>query len=243
MSCAQKKETIQARFDVDFLQYAEYQPYYFVAAHSFPKVPIISDAEPDIAQPMEWCLIPHWAKSEEKAEQVRKYTYNARAETIFEKPSFRDAINKNRCLVISDGWFEWHLHTNGSKYPYYIQLKDKEPFAMAGIWSEWTYGDTMKRTFSIVTTEANPMMARIHNSGKRMPVILPREKEKTWIDRSLPRSEIEKIMMPFDEGQMIAHTVSKLVSTPNARKNVPEVIREHRFIELEPETTTQTTLF
>jgi putative SOS response-associated peptidase YedK len=231
MSCAQKKETIQTRFDAEFLQYYEYQPYYFTAASSYPQVPIISDAEPGAIQPMEWSLVPHWANSQEKAEQIRKFTYNARADTIFEKPSFRTAIMKSRCLVISDGWFEWQ-HVGGKKYPYYIQLADKGPFAMAGIWSEWRFGDDTRRTFSIVTTEANPMMAEIHNSGKRMPVILPREKERTWLERGLPRAEIERLMAPFDESKMMAHTLSRLVSTPNAAKNVPDAIVPHSYPEI-----------
>ncbi len=240
MSCAQKKETIQTRFDADFLQYAEYQPYYFTAASSYPRAPIISDSEPRNIQPMEWGLIPHWAKTPEKAEDVRKHTYNARDDTIFEKPSFRDAILRNRCLVIADGYFEWHHHQNGRKYPYHIRLKNHEPFAMAGIWSEWKHGDISKRTFSIVTTEANPMMARIHNSAKRMPVMLPPEKERTWLDRTLPKSEITKLMRPYDESQMEAFTVSKLVSTPGAEKNVAEAVAPFEYAEL---SSTQATLF
>ncbi len=240
MSCAQKKETIQTRFDAEFLQYAEYQPYHFTAASSHPAVPVISDAEPRTVQPMEWGLIPHWARSPEKAEEVRKHTYNARDDTVFEKASFRDAILRNRCLVIADGYFEWHHHANGKKYPYYIRLIGGGPFAMAGIWSEWKHGDAAKRTFSIVTTEANPMMARIHNSGKRLPVILPREKERTWLERGLPRADIVKLMKPYDEKLMDAFTVSRLVSTPGAEKNVPEAIQPFEYSEL---SSAQTTLF
>lgn len=240
MSYAKGRETIQTRFEVDFLQYGEYQPHYYVSAHSFPEVPIITDKEPDRAQPMEWCLIPHWVKSPEKAEEVRKHTYNARDDTIFEKPSFRDAIMKSRCLVLADGFFEWQHHSNGRKYPYYIQLENREPFAMAGIWSEWKYGDVAKRTFSIVTTEANPMMARIHNSAKRMPVILPKVVERRWLDPTLPKNEIIRLMKPFDENLMIAHTVSKLISTPGAEKNAPEAIAPFDYSELG---STQATLF
>ena len=238
MSCAKQKETIQTRFEADFLQYAEYQPYYFVQASSNPNVPIISDREPSRIQPMEWCLIPHWAKTPEKAESIRKHTYNARDDTIFEKPSFRDAIMKNRCLVIADGYFEWHHHANGRKYPYYIQLENGEPFAMAGIWSEWKYGDMAKRTFAIVTTEANPMMARIHNSAKRMPVILPKAVERRWLEPTLPKNEIIRLMKPLDEKLMKAHTVPKMAQ--GADRNVPEAIKAFSYPEME---SSQTTLF
>lgn len=241
MSCAQKKEAIQSRFDAELVGGYDYEPYYFTAAGSFPQVPIVSDAEPRAIQPMEWSLIPHWAQSEEKALQIRKFTYNARDDSIFDKPSFRDAILRNRCLVIADGWFEWHQRA-GRKYPYYIQLSDGQPFAMAGIWSEWKLGGLAKRTFSIVTTEANPMMAEIHNSKKRMPVILPQEKERTWLDRTLPRPEIAKLMRPCDERLMKAHTVSKLVSTPGADKDVPEAIAPFEYPEL-ASAASQTTLF
>jgi putative SOS response-associated peptidase YedK len=190
---------------------------------------------------MEWGLIPHWAQSEEKALQIKRYTYNARDDTVFEKPSFRDAILRNRCLVIADGWFEWH-HRGGRKYPYYIQLADGKPFAMAGIWSEWKFSGRSWHTFSIVTTEANPMMAEIHNSKMRMPVILPPERERTWLDRTLPRQEIAKLMRPYDEKLMRAHTVSKLVSTPGADKNVPAATEPFSYPELSGRGS-QTTLF
>jgi len=231
MSCAQKKETIQTRFEVDFLQYSEYRPYYFTSAHSFPQVPVITDSEPKKVQGLEWCLIPHWARSEDKALDIRKKTYNARDDTIFEKPSFRDAILKNRCLVIADGYFEWH-HANGKKYPYYIQLKDRGLFAMAGLWSDWKLGDIRKKTFAIVTTEANPMMARIHNSAKRMPVILPPGSEREWIAPGLSKAEIQAMMKPLDQDLMDAHTVSRLISQPKAEKNVPEAIAPFDYKEL-----------
>jgi putative SOS response-associated peptidase YedK len=240
MSCAQKKETIQTRFEADFLQYFEYQPYYFTQASSYPRIPIISDREPDKVQPMEWCLIPHWTRSPEKAEEIRRHTYNARDDTIFEKPSFRDAIIKNRCLVIADGFFEWHHHPNGRKYPYYIQMKDGGPFAMAGIWSEWKLGDVSKKTFAIVTTDANPMMARIHNSAKRMPLVLPPAAERRWLDPTLPKTEILRLMRPFDEKLMRAHTVSRLISNASAEKNVPEAVAPFDYHDL---ASTQATLF
>lgn len=232
MSSAQNRETIQTRFEVDFLQYSEYQPYYFASAHSFPKAPVITDSEPKHVQGLEWCLIPNWARSEEKALDIRKKAYNARDDTVFEKPSFRDAILRNRCLVITDGFFEWHHHTNGRKYPYYIRLKSHEPFAMAGLWSDWKLGDIRKKTFAIVTTEANPMMARIHNSAKRMPVILPPGSEREWIAPGFSKGEIQALMRPLDQGLMEAHTVSRLISRPNAEKNVPEAIAPFGYKEL-----------
>ena len=148
---------------------------------AFPKTPVITNRDKSIIEHLQWGLIPFWAKND----SIRQYTLNARIETLSEKPSFRESI-KNRCLVIADGFYEWQwLDAKGkNKQKYLITLPDDELFSFAGLWSHWVNKETgeVVKSYTIVTTEANPLMSEIHNSKKRMPVILSRENESEWIN-------------------------------------------------------------
>ena len=145
-----------------------------------PKSPIIANASPYAIQQFSWGLIHFWAKDK----SIQKNTLNARIETIKELPSFRNAL-KNRCLVIVDGFFEWQwLNPKGkTKQQYMISLPSDDAFAFAGIHNEWTDKNTGEiiNSYSIVTTEADPFMAEIHNTKKRMPVILTTDNERDWL--------------------------------------------------------------
>ena len=112
---------------------------YHVNAFTFPRYPIITSS--DEVQVFNWGLIPFWVRSEEDATEIRKMTLNARADTIFEKPSFREPIMKKRCIVPSTGYFEWR-HEGANKIPYYIYVKDEPIFSMAGIYDRWLDKDT-----------------------------------------------------------------------------------------------------
>ena len=109
--------------------------------------------------------MPFWTKDEVAAERIRTQTLNARAETIHQKPSFRASIMTKRCLVLVDGFYEWR-EEGKKKYPYYISLASNDAFALAGIWDRWLNNSTgeVKDTFSIITTRANPLLERIHNT-------------------------------------------------------------------------------
>lgn len=137
-------------------------------------------------------------------------TLNARGETIFEKSSFRTAAKNNRCIIYVDGFYEHH-HYNKKTYPFYIYRKDKQPMALAGLWSEWKNPDTggTLNTFSIVTTNGNAMMAKIHNNPNleepRMPVILPTELEDKWlhsINDELDIKAIKELIREYPEDEL-----------------------------------------
>ncbi|NTW32470.1 MAG: SOS response-associated peptidase [Bacteroidetes bacterium] len=145
-----------------------------------PKTPVIASNNKSLIQHYQWGLIPNWAKDD----SIKQYTLNAKIETLNEKPAFKGVV-KNRCLIISDGFYEWQwLDPKGKhKQKYLITLPDNELFAFAGLWSEWTdkgSGEIIN-TYSIVTTEANEQMSVIHNSKKRMPVILNKDNELNWL--------------------------------------------------------------
>ena len=192
-------------------------------------IPIVRGTDTDKELVMvKWGLVPHWVKDVDQAGRIRFQTLNARSETIFEKPSYRDPIRSSRCLVLVDGFFEFRDY-RGVKYPYLIRLRSEEAFALAGVWETWND----LRTFSIVTTEANPLMAEIHNTKKRMPVILPRDLERDWIDPGIDTGRIQELMAPYDENDMKAHTVSRKLASRFEDTNVPDILKEVRYPELE----------
>lgn len=144
---------------------------------AFPETPVLLNRETSVIQPCSWGLLPGWAKSDFK----RANTLNARIETIAEKPSFRSYVN-NRCLVLVDGFYEWQwLDENGKDKQKYEIGVGGAPFALAGIWAERN-GIV---TYSIVTTAANELMAEIHNTKKRMPVVLTTDNEQYWLQGGL----------------------------------------------------------
>ena len=218
-------EEIKEGFDKDFGRV------YYIDAFSLPKIPVVTNQSPDNIQLLTWGLIPRWVKNNEKAQEIRTRTFNARAETLFEKPSFRVSVKDRRCLILADGFFEWR-EFQGKNYPYYIRMAHKEPFAIAGIWDIWKDNGDVLRTFSLVTTRANPLLEKIHNKKKRMPAILLKESEKMWLSEDATRDDIVKLLEPIDDRELEAYTVSKLVSARGAKKNVPEALKPHEYPEL-----------
>ena len=184
------KENIKRRFKADFAT-PWFQQQETINGFTFPKTPVIAHNQPSLIQPFTWGLIPFWSKDD----TIRQYTLNAKIETLAEKPSFKGAVN-NRCPVIADGFYEWQwLDPKGkNKQKYLITLPNDELFAFGGLWSEWVNKDTgeIMHTYSIVTTQANELMSEIHNSKKRMPVILKPENESDWLEGASTR-EFEKI--------------------------------------------------
>lgn len=226
--------SLQNRYHAVMEDLDEYEPVYHASAFSFPSWPVITDADPSHFNRCNWGLVPSWAKSREDADEIKKLTINARSESVFEKPSFRHSIQKKRCLIPSTGFFEWRSFQS-RKYPYFISLADAAIFSIAGIWDSWTDKRTgeIVSTFSLLTVAANPLMAKIHNEKKRMPVLLPAGREKRWLDNSLVKEEILALCVPFDENRMKAHTVGRLITSRARDPNVPEVSEAFTYPELE----------
>ncbi|MGW8316816.1 MAG: SOS response-associated peptidase [Bacteroidales bacterium] len=228
------RKAIEKRFSVDTSALYDFDFNYFYKAFSNPVIPVIDQQEPGAVKLSQWGLVPSWVSDREKAEQIRKGTYNARSESLAEKPSFREPLNRGRCLVIAHGFYEWQL-VNGVRIPWYIRLKNNEPFAFAGICDQWTDPDTgaSLHTFSIITTEANPLLARIHNTKKRMPVILSPGQEKKWIEGNDESGNSAggplQLLLPFNEDQLSAHTVSPLISKAGTDPGNPELILPYSY--------------
>jgi len=233
LSCNRTQKELEKRFGAKFAKPNLFSPIYYANGFEAPKIPVITNDNPFEIQMLTWGLIPRWVKDEEKAKEIRFKTLNARAESIFDKASFRTPIKDNRCLILTDGFFDWREY-KGKKYPYYVYLKSKEPFAFAGIWDKWLNPQTKQsiKTFSIITTVANEFVAQIHNIKKRMPVILSKHEERVWLE-NIDDQTIQSIMNPYEADKMEAHTISKLITARGVERNVPGLIEEFEYKELE----------
>jgi putative SOS response-associated peptidase YedK len=159
---------------------------------------------------LHWGLIPSWAKDRKMGSKL----INARAETVAEKPAFRSAFRKRRCLVVADGFYEWQQQENKKqKQPFYFRLSDGEPFAFAGLWEHWqdTTGEEIE-SCTLLTTEANDLMHPIHN---RMPVILEPKNYDLWLDSEATKPELlQPLLHPYPPEEMTAYPVSTAVNKP-----------------------------
>lgn len=169
------------------------------------------------AEHMRWGLIPSWAKDA----KIGYRMINARGETVAEKPSFRTALRKRRCLILADGFYEWQKLGGKQKRPMRITLKSDEPFAFAGLWETWKdpHGELVK-SCTIITTSANELLSPIHD---RMPVILPQEQESFWLDKDIEDPlALSSVIAPYSDSELEAFEVSPLVN--NTRNKGPEVM-------------------
>lgn len=200
-----KKEKLELAFKAEFYEGTQYEPKGAVNGFEHERVPIIMNDNPEQIALVRWGLIPTWATMEQ-AKEIQNKTLNARAETIIEKPAFRDSQSR-RCLVLVDGFYEWQ-HQNKSKVKHLIKLKEEENFALGGIWSYWKNplkANSYVRSFAILTVEANPMMALIHNTKKRMPLIIAKNDANEWLNPEA--KDLSHLIKPFDEKLMEAKVV------------------------------------
>ena len=186
----------------------DWQPRYNIApTQTIPA--IVATAKGDRHfKPFRWGLIPSWSKDP----AIGAKMINARSETVAEKPSFRSAFKQHRCLILANGFYEW-CKQSGKKQPFYFRLSDGSPFAFAGLWERWQApeGDVLE-TCTILTTEANPLVAQVH---ERMPVILPTDCYEQWLDPAFQQSEpLQALLRPYDAERMSTYPVSLSVNSP-----------------------------
>ncbi|MEO7793484.1 MAG: SOS response-associated peptidase [Thermoanaerobaculia bacterium] len=176
------------------------------------QVPIVRSAAAPAATRelalVQWGLVPHWAKDR----AIGNNLINARAETAAEKPSFRDAMKRRRCLIPADGFYEWQKLGKG-KQPFLLRLRDGSTFAFAGLWSQWKYPESgvPLETCAILTTTPNELTATVHD---RMPVILPPATWKRWLDDAPPSTPFTDLFVPYSADLMEGYPVSRVVNSP-----------------------------
>ena len=191
---------------------------YTFPAHFAPRFNI-APSQPILAIPNDnkhtadfflWGLIPSWAKDPSMGQRL----INARGETLAEKPSFRGSFKYKRCLILADGFYEWKSQPGSkTRIPHFIYMKDRQPFAFAGLWDEWHSPDGgLLRTAAIITVAPNELMAPIHD---RMPAILQPSDHGTWLDPAPGKSDqLLPLLKPFPANRMEAHPVGTLVNSP-----------------------------
>lgn len=172
------------------------------------EIPVVVNEEGNRLITCRWGLVPPWSKDP----SIGSRMINARAETLAEKPSFKEPLKKHRCLIVTDGFYEWKK-TDGGKVPVYITMKDGRPFGFAGLFSDWrpTEGEII-RTCTIVTSEPNELLEPIHN---RMPVIIKPDDRDIWLDPDEhDPSRLTPLLAPYPSGELDAWEVSKEVNSP-----------------------------
>jgi len=186
----------------------ELQPRYNIGPGQ--TAPVVVGADPRELKLMRWGLIPHWAKEE----KIGYRMINARADTLNSKPSFKGLLRKRRCLVLADGFYEWAKSKDMKvKTPFRYILKGGDPFAMAGLWTSWKAPDgSWLESYTIITTDSNELVSAVHD---RMPVILPEEKEGTWLDPGMTDPYVlAELLNPYPAGLMEGYEVSRRVNPP-----------------------------
>jgi len=186
---------------------------------------------------LRWGLVPFWAKEP----KVGYKMINARAETVAEKPAFRDALKTRRCLIVADGFYEWQPRADRPrKQPFHITRADGAPFAFAGLWASWHGdGDEALRTCTIITTAANERLTSIHD---RMPVMLPDQAaEEAWLDHATPAPLLSELLVPLPPRETVPRAVGPAVS--DARHDAPDCLDDAPPEQDEPASEPAPTLF
>ncbi|MDX9802291.1 MAG: SOS response-associated peptidase [Spirochaetia bacterium] len=223
IAIAKTAQQIASFYGINQAQIPPLPEYYAVSGFSSPEIPILyrsqsflPDASPEKrVDLMRWGLIPSWIKTSRDADGIIKKTLNARSETLSRLPSFRGSYRTKRCVVITDGFYEPH-HIEKQSFPFFIRKKDRGILSLAGLYALWSEPENPQHiyTFTIITTEANELLSKIHNQKKRMPVILPDDTGsiERWLDPGLPPDAIDEFLKkPGELEQLEAFPVSKVI--------------------------------
>lgn len=185
----------------------DWAPRYNIAPTQDVAVVVAGERGPRIGT-LRWGLVPYWAHDP----AIGNRLINARAESVADKPAFRDAFRSRRCLVLADGFYEWQRTAPGKpKIPVFVRLPDGRPFAFAGLWERWRPpGGEPLYTCTIITTDAAPAVRPVHD---RMPVILPPDRRRQWLDHDAKAADLLALLHPY-AGALDAYPVSTLVNSP-----------------------------
>lgn len=191
------------------------QPRYNIAPSQ--PIPVVKDAESKSVELYRWGLVPSWADDP----SIGSRMINARSETAHEKPSFRAAFKYRRCLILADGFFEWHVKEKGApKTPYLFKLKNDHPFTFAGLFEHWQSRDGGElHTCTILTCPPNTLVEDYHN---RMPVLLGEDARWAWLDPSADQGSLIKLLLPYPAEEMKCFAVSPEVNSP--QNDRPEIL-------------------
>lgn len=212
-----QEDELVERFDVSEVWFQPAPRYNIAPTQFIPAIIAVPDGRALTA--FRWGLVPHWAKDQKLAAKM----INARAETVADKAAYRTPLQRQRCLIPADGWYEWQQTARG-KQPYYFRRRDGGLFAFAGLWDEWRDPENPHseplRTCTVITGAANATAAPIHD---RMPVILTPEREAFWLDPVNHNTlELVSLLTPYPADEIETSPVSRLVNSPSV--DSPELI-------------------
>ncbi|MGV0024668.1 SOS response-associated peptidase [Phormidesmis priestleyi] len=215
-------EAIAEAFDLADLP--NWTPRYNIAPTQFIPAILTGESGDRTFKTLRWGLIPSWAKDPAMGARL----INARSETVTEKPSFRSAFKKRRCLIVADGFYEWQKN-QGKKQPFYFRLKTGQPFGFAGLWEQWQppEGD-LWQTCTILTTDANSLLSQVHD---RMPVMLHPEDYDRWLDpQNQDTDALQSLLRPYESEAMVSYAVSPIVNSPtHDQQDCVEAIAETKL--------------
>ncbi len=225
------REELEKKFGTEFIDPRDYTPSYYYHAHSLPELPVAGYFNNEFnIRLLKWGLIPEWVRGEDKAREIRYMTFNARAESIATKPSFKYSFKKRRCIIPVRGFFEWQERNTG-KVPWYIHLPGLEIMMLAGLYDTWRnpVDGSAVNTFTIITTGANKLLSEIHNTKKRMPLILQEEKAGQWLRPQTGEKDMDEILQPYPDDGLEAHTISPLINNKRVNRNTPDIIEPYSY--------------
>ena len=224
----QIEKELRLQLPAKFKPSSDFEPYYHLNGFTYGNLQIIKMDDQSTIHSAKWGLIPDWATHNPDVFRKKSNTLNARSESIFEKASYKDSAENKRCLILADGFFEPH-HENGQAIPYFCyQPSTEHPegdlFLFAGLYNDL---DENNFTATILTTEANPFFAEIHNKGKRMPLILDAHYFEDWLDTGISDQDVNEIIATgTTKKEFKAHPVSRDFYKKGIDTNKPYIIEE-----------------
>lgn len=225
--CYHASVASKVKFEIELPQYQlvyDFEdPIYHVSSFTRPFMPVTTNDKPDVIDSAQWKLLPFWVKTEEEAKKYAN-TCNAESESIFEKASYKNYIGKSRGLLWVDGFFEPHKNRiSGKGENYYIHFPEKRIFSIGIVVAPWVNKETgeLIKTFSVLTTKANPLLEEIHNEKKRMPLIIPEGSREGWLSAQ-GKDQINEYLQPYD-GDLLAHKVYRVTADRTGTTNRPDI--------------------
>jgi len=214
----------------------EFDDIYFVSGFTRPLLPVISA---EGVSKEHWGLIPSWVKDEISATAISTKTLNAMGETVFDKPSFKQSILRRRGVLPLTGFFEWR-EVHKLKYPYFVHAAHSSSLAVGVIYDRWMnpVNGRQVKTFSIITTVANPLLEMIHNTKKRMPLILEPNQLDAWLNPDTPVSVLKELIQPCANSHLTAFTISRVANNPRLNHNVAEILTKVSYPEIDYQSNT-----
>ena len=215
------QKQIQKTFSVEFKNPDLFTPYYHRSGFTHPNLYVIPQEEAHLVYAMQWGLVAPFGEADVKAFRKKYNTLNAKSESVLRSRMYQSAARERRCLVLADGFFEPH-HQAGGVQPYYCYLPQQALFCFAGIYTQMASG---AYTVSILTMAANPFFAEIHNTKKRMPLVLDPSKQGAWLDPNLSDADIQELINNgFIQQDFKAHAVSSDLYKRQIDTNTPRIL-------------------